>query len=77
MVHVVVLAALVIGIVAIIPSAMAHHTDSTEEAQCKKWHLKAITDYIEKGHTIPVGCHLGMTNSHQVAEKGLFWDNPL
>ena len=53
MVHTVVLAALVIGIVAIVPSAMAHHTDSTDEPQCKKWHLQAFTDYIEKGQVSP------------------------
>ena len=53
MVHTAVLAALVIGIIAIVPSAMAHDTDATEEAQCKKWHLKALTDYIEKGQVPP------------------------
>jgi hypothetical protein len=53
MVHTVVLAALVIGIVAIIPSAMAHHTDATDEAQCKKWHHQAYTDYVEKGQVPP------------------------
>lgn len=53
MVHTVVLAALVIGIVAIVPSAMAHHTDDPDEPQCKKWHIKAITDYVDKGHVPP------------------------
>jgi hypothetical protein len=53
MVHTVVLAALVIGIVAIIPSAMAHHTDDPDEAQCKKWHIQAINDYVDKGQVSP------------------------
>jgi len=53
MVHTAVLAALVIGIIAIVPSAMAHHTDDPDEAQCKKWHLQAFTDYIEKGQVPP------------------------
>jgi len=53
MVHTVVLAALVIGIVAIVPSAMAHHTDATDEAQCKKWHHQAFVDYIDKGQVPP------------------------
>ncbi len=53
MVHMVVLAALVIGTIAIIPSAMAHHTDATDEAQCKKWHHQAFVDYIDKGQVPP------------------------
>ncbi len=53
MVHMVVLAALVIGTIAIIPSAMAHHTDATDEAQCKKWHIQAINDYVDKGQVPP------------------------
>ncbi len=53
MVHTAVLAALVIGIIAIVPSAMAHHTADPDEPQCKKWHLQAFTDYIEKGQVSP------------------------
>jgi len=53
MVHTVVLAALIIGIVAIVPSAMAHHTDDPDEPQCKKWHIQAINDYVDKGHVSP------------------------
>ena len=53
MVHTVVLAALIIGVIAIVPSAMAHHTDDTDEPQCKKWHLKAINDYVDKGQVPP------------------------
>ena len=53
MVRTIVLAALFIGIVAIVPSAMAHHTDDPDEPQCKKWHIKAINDYVDKGHVPP------------------------
>jgi len=53
MVRTVVLAALVIGIVAIVPSAMAHHTEDPDEPQCKKWHIQAINDYVDKGHVTP------------------------
>jgi len=54
MVHTIVVFAIIIGIITVVPSAMAHHTENSEnESQCGKWYYQAVSGYIEKDKVPP------------------------
>ena len=54
MVHTIVVFAIIIGIITVVPSAMAHHTGNSEnESQCGKWYYQAVSDYIDTDKVPP------------------------